>query len=647
MLRPITLDEVVEVTGGALVDGPNIVGESGEEVCTSVSTDTRTIEPGALFVALKGENHDAHDYLVAARERGATALLVGRALTMAEAQLPHVVVNDTLHALGDIARDIRDDFHGPVVGVTGSVGKTTAKEMIATVLGAKFHVHKSAENFNNEIGVPQTIFSMTPEHTALVVEMGMRGAGQIRRLAEIAAPTIGVITNIGLSHVELLGSREAIADAKGELFECLPETNGVAIYPAQDGFAERLRSRFKGKSLSVGVDGPADVRATEIERKGNGFLFRVDSPMGSGDYYIPTPGEFNILNALFAIAAGESAGLTHAEMADALKNWTAPPMRMEVLKSEKGTTILSDAYNAAPDSMIGALQTLQNMPVGPGGKRIAVLGEMRELGAFANDAHSMVGRSVGRIKPDMLVVIGEMGRKIAAGAMVMGFNGDKIHQIATAGQAASIVPVIVGPNDVVLVKGSRALKLEQIVEAMNPVRPVPPTPEPAPNPVPAPSPDVVATEPPVAPIEAPVIPIAPDLDDIVSEPVAITPETSVSGEDAPPSAEEVLTVGERFEIPDEDSPDEAEDASDVVREPIDPSLGSAEDAEASADVSIVPPPILTTPEGVSDAPVPPPLPISDEANNPPPLPVSPATVSTVPPPLPAGASEPEAKETKA
>jgi UDP-N-acetylmuramoyl-tripeptide--D-alanyl-D-alanine ligase len=469
VLRTLTLDEVVEVTGGALVDGPNVVGESGEEVCTSVSTDTRSLQPGALFVALRGEKHDAHDYLVAAQEKGATGLVVDRALHLTDVHLPHVVVVDTTHALGDIARYVRDVFTGPVVGVTGSVGKTTAKELIALVLGASFNVLRSEANHNNEIGVPQTFFQMEPTHTALVVELGMRGPGQILRLAEIAAPTIGVITGIGLSHIELLGSRENIAKAKGELFEMLPADGGLAVYPATDEFAAQLRAHIKGAALTVAVDAPADVQAVELSRHENGWRFTVSSPWGTSKMFLPSPGRFNVLNALFAVAVGGHLGIALDSIARALLRWAPPPMRLETLTTANGVTILSDAYNAAPDSMVGALGTLRETPVGPGGKRIAVLGEMRELGAYAPEAHAMIGRVAAKIAPDMLILVGELTKKTAAGALGAGFPPDHLHQLETTAEAISLVPLVVQPGDVVLVKGSRAMALEQVVAALTPV----------------------------------------------------------------------------------------------------------------------------------------------------------------------------------
>ncbi|MDX1933575.1 MAG: UDP-N-acetylmuramoyl-tripeptide--D-alanyl-D-alanine ligase [Capsulimonadales bacterium] len=467
MIRDLTLDEVVEVTGGGLVDGPQTGPASGEEVCTSVSTDTRTLRPGALFVALRGDRHDAHDYLAAARDAGAAGLVVARALHLEEAHLPHVVVPDTTHALGDIARYVRDRFSGPVIGVTGSVGKTTVKEMMATVLAAKYSVHKSAENFNNEIGVPHTLFALEEHHTAAILEMGMRGAGQIQRLAEIAAPTIGVVTGIGLSHIELLGSRENIARAKGELFACLPADGGLAVYPAGDDYAGLLRSLYKGQdALTCAVEGFAEVQATKVTRHENGWRFTVYSPWGTQKMFLPSPGRFNILNALFAVAVGGHLGIPLDSIARTLLEWKPASMRLEIVRAANGATILSDAYNAAPDSMVGALETLRDMPVGPGGKRIAVLGEMRELGPYAAEAHASVGRMAARIKPDFLITVGELTSKLTAAAIAAGFPPEKVHPFETTETAVELVPKIIQPGDIVLVKGSRALALEGIVRSL-------------------------------------------------------------------------------------------------------------------------------------------------------------------------------------
>lgn len=472
MFRSLTLGEIAKATGGTLVEGPhNEAGTSALVAVSSVSTDTRTIGPDALFVAIKGEKFDGHSYLGEAFQKGATGFLVSRQLTGQEAMVPHVVVPDTVVALGKVARLARNTFTGPVVAVTGSVGKTTAKEMIATVLEAAFTIHKSEANYNNEIGVPQTILSLTESDTALVLEMGMRGAGQIKELCDIAAPTIGVITGIGLSHIELLGSRENIAAAKGELFQSLPE-DGLAVFPATDGFANTLRGFAKSKVLTVAVDSSADIQATNLIRHENGWRFTVNSPWGMQKMFIPSPGRFNVENALFAVAVGGHLGIPLDSIARALLRWTPPPMRLEILRTEKGVTVLSDAYNAAPDSMIGALETLREMPVGPNNKRIAVLGDMRELGSWSPEAHAMIGRAAAKVAPDMLILVGEAVKKTAAGAIGGGFSLDHLHQLDTTAEAVSLVPFIVQPGDVVLVKASRAMGLEKVVAALGPAQPV-------------------------------------------------------------------------------------------------------------------------------------------------------------------------------
>ena len=470
MLNPLTLDEIAEVTGGAVVDGPNMVGASGEESVLSVSTDTRTISPGALFVALKGENFNGHDYVGAAETRGASALLVERTV---ETGLPYLVVPNTTHALGDIARLVRDGFDGPVIGVTGSVGKTTTKELLALVLAPAFNVQKSEANFNNEIGVPQTIFGLTNAHTALVVEMGMRGAKQIARLAEIADPQIGIVTGVGMSHIELLGSREAVADAKAELLSHLPNETGLAVFPLNDPFASVLREKAKCNILTVGVDdvsaSKADVRASDLLQTQTGWRFSVTSPWGEQEMEIPSPGKFNVQNALLAVAVAGHLGIDLPEIAEALGKWSPPAMRLQVLQMQSGVTVISDAYNAAPDSVSGALHALRDTPAGESGKKIAILGEMRELGTYAEEGYRLVGRAVAQIAPDMLVLIGQAAQMIGASARVAGFPMANIHVFNTTADAASVVSAIVQKGDIVLVKGSRALGMEAIVEAMGPV----------------------------------------------------------------------------------------------------------------------------------------------------------------------------------
>lgn len=455
MLNPITLGQVAEATGGALSGDADLT-------FTSVTTDSRAVEPGSLFVALVGEKFDGHAYVAQALAKGAVAAVVS---TVMEG-IPHVTVSDTTVALGQIARKSRDGFSGPVIGITGSVGKTTAKELLALALSPTFSVHKTPENNNNEIGLPQTILAAPPETTALVLEMGMRGLGQIADLANIAAPTVGVVTGVGVTHIELLGTRENIATAKGELLDALT-AEGLAVFPATDDFAETLRAKVSGKTLTVALDGPADLSATNLRAEGAGWRADVSTPWGTLDLFVPSPGRFNVQNALLALAVSGAQGVSLADSGNAIAGYAPTKMRLEVLQTPNGATVLSDCYNAAPDSMAGALETLMQTQPGTGGSRIAVLGEMRELGAYSDEGHALVGRAVGRLKPEMLVLVGaEPTRKISAAALAEGFPLDHVHYFENTLQAAEAMKFLVQKGDLVLVKGSRGVQMEGIVEAL-------------------------------------------------------------------------------------------------------------------------------------------------------------------------------------
>ena len=445
--------------------------ETREDLVTAISTDSRTIGSGSVFVAIKGEKFDGHDFVADVAEKGALAVVSqialppGMELEHEGRVVPVYVVPDTVLALGQLAARVRQDFTGPVIGVTGSVGKTTTKELLATVLETMFTVAKSDANFNNEIGLPQTIFSASENATVWVLEMGMRGAGQIAALGQIARPTIGVITGIGLSHIELLGSREKIAHAKAELFQSLGD-DAVCVYPTTDDYAATLHDLAHGKELTVGIDAKADVSATELTKQENGWRFTIHSPWGTTKAFLPSPGRFNIQNALLAVAVGGQLGVPLESMAKALMRFEAPTMRLELLTASSGAQIISDCYNAAPDSMVGALQTLAETSVASGGQRIAVIGEMRELGNFAAEAHKMVGRVAAKLKLDFLVLVGEATQNLSAAAIAGGFPREKIHYFDKTENAAEAIAFIAQKDDVILVKGSRAMQLEKVVAAL-------------------------------------------------------------------------------------------------------------------------------------------------------------------------------------
>lgn len=316
-MAEFTLSQVVEATAGTSAHTDNIK-------FLDVSTDTRTIESGFLFVALKGDTFDGHDFINTAIEKGATGAIVekGRAVE----GIVCIEVENTLVAYQNLARYHRRRFDIPVVAITGSSGKTTTKEMVAAVLGTEFNVLKTEKNFNNEIGLPKTLLRLTAEHEACVVEMGMRGLGQIEELALIAEPTMGIITNVGTSHIELLGSREAIAEAKGELIRCLPE-NSVAILNEDDPYVKAMDSLAKGKTITYGIERNATCIGSHLRYKKDGIKFTCKCYDEVFDIFLPMIGEHNVYDALAAIVAGRVLGIKSNTIRKGLSEFTGTPMQ--------------------------------------------------------------------------------------------------------------------------------------------------------------------------------------------------------------------------------------------------------------------------------------------------------------------------------
>lgn len=430
-----------------------LVGD-GAATIRAVSTDTRADIQESLFFALKGEHADGHRYVPQAFALGARAAVVEQPIP--DAAGAQIVVPDTLTALGRFAAFYRRQFTLPLVGITGSVGKTSTKELVAHVLRAHYQVLANALNYNNEIGVPKTVFQLDDLHTAAVLEMGMRGLGQIAELAAIARPNFGVITNIGLSHIELLGTQENIARAKGELFAALPP-DGVAFLLAEEPYAPFLRSLAPCRVVTFGTAADADFRVTDARFLADGTSrFAVNGqPM-----IMRVPGVHHLLNAAAAAAVAAELRIPLDLVAEQVASFTAPAMRMERRELAQGITLLDDAYNAAPDSMRSALTTLARLSEGR--RTVAILGDMRELGDHSAAAHRAVGERVGEEGIAVLVVVGETAsRDLAAGAEAA-LPAQDIHRFPTTEAAAAAVPSLLQPNDLVLVKGSRAMEMEKI-----------------------------------------------------------------------------------------------------------------------------------------------------------------------------------------
>jgi|SRR5690554_2621738 len=451
-MAEFTVREILEATKGKLLNGEINAGVKG------VSTDSRTTRRGDLFLALRGENYDGHDFAGRAVAAGASALVVEKKVDFP----PGVVViqvPDTLLALGKLAARHRERFQAKVIGVTGSNGKTTTKEMIAALLEQKYQVLKSAGNYNNEIGLPMTLLRMEPTTEAVVLEMGMRGEGQIAYLAGLARPTVGVVTNVGISHLELLGSREVIARAKGELIASLTK-EGLAVLNADDPKVREMNRLFPGHPVFYGLkeDAEPDLRAVAVRPAGAGQEVDITGKWGDFTLFLPLPGRHNVANALAAAATALSLGLSPIQVAKGLKNLSPVDKRLRVLQT-RGLTVIDDTYNAGPDSVKTALEVLGDMD----GRKIAVLGDMLELGEISTGAHRETGGMVADYGCTALFAYGSRSAQTAAAAAEAGVftrhYTDKNILIRDLKKY-----LVHGDN--VLVKGSRRMKMEEIVREL-------------------------------------------------------------------------------------------------------------------------------------------------------------------------------------
>lgn len=421
-----------------------------------VCTDTRKIQPGSLFVCLRGERFDGHSFASQAAQLGAAALLVDHPV---DADVPQLVVTDTGKALLQLVGWYRRRFQLPVVGLTGSVGKTTTKEFIALVLGAKYNTLKTQGNLNNEIGVPQMLFRLEDSHTAAVIEMGMNHFGEISRLTRAVAPTVGLITNIGVSHIENLGSRAGILQAKLEILEGMAPDAPLIVNMDND----MLRTVKLGDRplLTFAIDDQsADFTATDIAEQGSTTTFTVHHSTFTQPVTIPTVGIHNVYNALAAMAVGYVTGVDPAAAASALANYVPAGMRQNLVQVG-GVQVIEDCYNASPDSMRAALQTLGKLPVN---RRYAVLGAMLELGDYAKEAHTQVGKMAAENGIDGVLAYGADAAYIVEAAKQAGLENARLFD--TKESLAQSLAQQVQPGDGVLFKGSRGMHLEDVMHTV-------------------------------------------------------------------------------------------------------------------------------------------------------------------------------------
>jgi len=426
-----------------------------EDVALAYSIDSRTIGPGELFFAVKGERLDGHDFVKGALEKGAVAAVVRKdQLQRYPDRARLLAVDDTLVALQTLATAVRKLWGKPLIGVTGSVGKTTTKEAIAHVLSSRFRVLKSEGNFNNHFGLPLMLLKLEPEHD--VIEMGMSHAGEIRALAKIAQPEIGVVTNVAPVHLEFFDSLAGIARAKYELIESLPPS-GTAVLNADDEYVSQFGRDFKGKVIKYGTRSTADVRAENVQTRGaEGSQFDVITANGREHAGLPLVGEHNILNALAAVAVGLARGLSLAESVAALATLTPPDKRGQVLQLGN-ITVINDCYNSNPKALNAMVDALAAMKAA---RRIVVAGEMLELGPAAAEMHRAAGRNMAEKKIDVLVGVRGLAREMVDGAR----SGTRAEFVSTPEEAGEWLARETREGDVVLLKASRGVKLEKALE---------------------------------------------------------------------------------------------------------------------------------------------------------------------------------------
>lgn len=439
-----------------------------------ISLDTRSLRPGDLFLALQGDRFDGHDFVATALARGAVGAIVRDSFDISglafkrrprRAQPFVLSVSDPLSAYQQLAAYHRSRFHIPVVAVTGSNGKTTTKEMVAGVLSHRRKILKTEGNLNNRVGVPQTLLRLNDHHKGAVVEMGVDNLGQTAKLCEIARPTIGIITNIGPDHLEFFGTMEASAQAKAELLDLLPH-DGTAVLNADDSYYHYLAARARCRVVSFGLSTKADVRATDVKSDGrNGTIFRLLLPRTARHtvVHIRVQGEHNVANALAAGAVGSILGLSGGAIALGLSRFRPAAMRSQV-RVNQGVKLIIDCYNANPASMKAAVQLLAQTATKR--KKIAVLGDMLELGPNAPQMHEEVGGFLARQGIDHLVACGVLGRNLATGAKQAGLDPSRVIEVPDARAAASAVKTVVKPGDAVLIKASRGMKLELVADAL-------------------------------------------------------------------------------------------------------------------------------------------------------------------------------------
>ncbi|MCL5037653.1 MAG: UDP-N-acetylmuramoyl-tripeptide--D-alanyl-D-alanine ligase [Chloroflexi bacterium] len=458
--RLFNLEEVLRATGGRM--GSNHI--PGDTPLPRISTDTRTIRPGDLFIPLSGENFNGHNFMEEAFKKGAAYAITSELFPDKDFSPRLITVDDTLKALQNLAKYRRNSFPDlQVIGVTGSNGKSTVKDMLHGILSVSLNTLKTPGNLNNEIGLPLTLLSLKEEHQAVVAELAMRGKGEIYELARILQPQVGVITTIAETHIELLGSIEAIAESKAELLECLPP-DGCAILPADSPYFQLLVRHSKAPVISFGYKNQAHVSLLEAEPLGlGGWKAKFKLFAQKITLRVPFPGMHNLFNMLAAIAAARFVGIDPDDIQEGILNIQLSPMRLQIMNAPGDIIILNDAYNASPNSTRAALETLRDLDYP--GRKLAVLGDMLELGHESKNGHRMIGEAAAASGLTYLIAVGKDAKIIADSAEASGLKG-RVFYFEDKSGAIEKLRSLIKPKDIILFKASRRIQLETMVREL-------------------------------------------------------------------------------------------------------------------------------------------------------------------------------------
>ena len=464
----LSSSDIVRATGGSLV-----TGEPGqnEATFTGVSIDSRDIREGEVFFAVKGDRFDGHDFVSSLPEKGAGGAVVNRGWeglsTLSEMgsarHFSLIEVDETRRALGDTAQQWRARHPIPLAAVSGSCGKSTTKEMIAAILGVKREVLKTEGNRNNLLGLPLTILGIREHHEVGVVELGISERGEMTRLVEIAQPDVALLTNIGISHIASLGGFQGVAAAKGELFQALKE-DGIEVINFDDLWIVEMTAKTKRRQITYSVEEKADVslKGFEVKGRASDMMAATFSLFGAEiAVEVRGVGSYNLSNAAAAIATAHALGCGKEEIVEGLSQFVPMKNRMEPIQLD-GITLLDDTYNANPDSMEAALRTLSEYP----GRKIAVLGDMLELGDIARNIHRRMGSLAARMEVEKLIIYGEFKGEVHEGAVDEGMDEGSTYTVESKDDAVGVLKEIINDGDVVLVKGSRGMGMEEVVEKL-------------------------------------------------------------------------------------------------------------------------------------------------------------------------------------